>query len=128
MPLDPLQPDGKKDSEPHMTGSGSDFALPNGKSVEVLVPGDAWDAYFRLKDLVGSMVGTPSLEALSNQEIRNFKGFVIVLDMAGAMSTQTMRQHVLAYWRANAEGLMKLPIGKEAKALIKIIDGGLGVR
>jgi hypothetical protein len=128
MVLDALKSDGKTDATPSMT-PGSGFAASDGKAaLPVLVSGDAWEAFFKFRELMATMVDNPALEALNNTEIRMFKSYRILLDMAGAMSTETMRQHVLAHWRASKEGVLKLPIGAQAEALIKIIDGGLGVR
>jgi hypothetical protein len=127
MALDAVRPDGKTDANPPMSGV-SGFISQGGKPGGVVVLGDAWDAFFKLKELVASEVDKATLDRLDNSEIRNFKTFRIVLDMAGAMTTETMRQHVLAYWRAIKEGILKLPSGGQVAELIKVIDGGAGVR
>jgi hypothetical protein len=135
MALDALQPDGKTLGNAAgsglalpMAGSGAGFLFQNGKTAGDLIPGDAWDAFFGFKNLVYSMDDSPALDVLDNNEIRMFKSLRIILDMCGSMTTEVMRQHVLAHWRASKEGLLKLPIGVQLIPLIKIIDAGMGVR
>jgi hypothetical protein len=86
--------------------------------------GDAWEGYFQLRNLVWGMQNDPALDALTADEIRMFKSFVILLDMAAQMTSETMRKHVLAHWRPVKQAILKLPIGAMADAAIKTIDGG----
>lgn len=79
--------------------------------------------YKRLSELVNAVQHSPSMDALSSDELRNLNTFIITVVRCGTMMPGAGRAHIAAAWRPAEAGVIKLPLGLDIRRAVHSLVG-----